>query len=240
MSADRSEKILYYTESMLREWVDRRKCVPVPAGVNLGLFNENETRAREIRRGLGISQEDIVFGYVGTFQDWHGVDTLLLATPALFEKHGNIHVLLVGPGYQKYSVMAEKLGISNLCRFTGGVNYEDVPSYISACDIMTALYNPEVDPLRKKYGIGWPLKILEYMACRRPVVSTRVAPIDRIITCEELGVLIQPGDKEGLFLALHSLVGDEKRTDEMKDRGRRLVEENYSWQSVAKLVSSFL
>ena len=238
LSIWRSSKILYYTESMLRGWVDRQKCLPIPAGVNISLFNPDSARREITRKKIGIELDAPVLGYVGTFQDWHGVDTIICAVTAVQQGLPDVKVVLVGPGFGKYEELARKMGVGERCIFTGPVNYTDVPDYINACDIMLAPYNPTANPLRRKYGIGWPIKILEYMACCKPVISTTVKPIDSLIPTPKLGRLIEPGNCAQLSCAIEELASSPELRSSIGKNGRALVEARYSWLEFAKLVSS--
>ena len=187
LSASRSYKILYYTESMLRDWVDLTKCVQVPAGVNLSLFSDDPAAREEVRNALGITDCSVI-GYSGTFQSWHGTDAILSAIKLLYPRHRDIRVLMVGPAPDGYRQLARASGMDEIFIFVGPVPYSQVAKYTNACELMLAPYDPDKDPLRRRYGIGWPLKILEYMACGKAVIASNVPPIDRIVTESQLGL----------------------------------------------------
>ncbi|MCL5068195.1 MAG: glycosyltransferase family 4 protein, partial [Thaumarchaeota archaeon] len=239
-SAKRSKKILYYTESMLREWVDRAKCVSVPAGANLELFHENDEKRREIRSTLDFDQRSFVLGYVGTFQKWHGIDTLLKAVRTIKDKAPDLRLLLIGPNFEAYRSLSEELGVSEMTNFLGPMEYETVPDYTNACDVMLALYEPKKDPVRERYGIGWPIKILEYMACGKPTISTKVDPVTKIITSPELGFLVAPGNEKELSDIIISLYNERKELQWIGMKGKELVMENYSWAKVAQIISGLM
>lgn len=98
----------------------------------------------------------------------------------------------------------------------------DVRPFISAAGVF-------VVPLR--IGSGTRLKILEAMAMGRPVVSTRVG-------AEGLGLrqgeeaLLADTPRE-FAQAVSSLVTDEALRGRLAERGRRLVEERFSWAVLA-------
>jgi glycosyltransferase involved in cell wall biosynthesis len=237
LSARLSSSVLYYTESMLHEWVDRKKCVKVTAGVNLGLFRPDYDARKSLRSRLHFGG-DTVIGYVGSFQEWHGVGAALQAA-ALLKKRGiSVSLLLVGPSFEPYLSIAKALGVSEQCTFVGPVGYKEVSGYINACDILVAPYDPSKDPLRRQFGMGSPLKVLEYMACEKPVVSTSVPPIDSMLGGSEAIALVEPGDPASLADALEGLILDPAKTAQMAKNGSRLVAEKYSWTSFARILSS--
>lgn len=240
ISARRSSKVLYYTESMLNGRVERSKCVPVSAGVNLELFRNDKELGASTRKRLGLSDSDMVVGYVGTFQDWHGVDTLLLALKRVRDEAESVKLVLVGPHPAEYIEVAKKLGVSEYCIFVGSVGYGEVPAYINACDVMVAPYNPNANPLRKAFGIGSPLKLFEYMACEKPIISTKVDPIQQIPSVGEASILVDPGEPEELARGIIELAEDEGARKQMGLEGRRLVENGFSWGLLAERVSSMI
>ncbi len=240
ISVWRSKKILYYTESMLRKWVDRNKCIEVSGGVDLSLFREDKVLREQLRKKFGFGPENKVIGYVGTFQDWHGIDTLLHSMRELRVIYPNLRALLVGPFYEQYKALAKNLGLDDICTFTGPVGYELVVGYINACDVMVALYEPDKNELRKRYGIGSPLKVLEYMACGKPVISTNVKPIDKILYNGDSGYLVEPGNLRDLIAAISKLLEDSLLAYSFAAKGRKIIEMHYSWKSLANTIDHIL
>lgn len=237
LSARVSSSILYYNDSMLHDWVDRKKCVKVAAGVNLGLFRPDSEARRLTRLMLRLGEEPVV-GYVGSFQGWHGVDAVLNAVSSLKGNGSKLVLLLVGPFFERYVGIAKELGINDSCVFIGSVDYKEVPAYINACDILVAPYDPSKDPLRTKFGIGFPIKVLEYMACEKPVISTNVPPVDSILGNSNALVLVEPGDASSLAEAISDLIHNPEEARRIAENGFRVVKERYSWTSISRVLSS--
>jgi glycosyltransferase involved in cell wall biosynthesis len=74
--------------------------------------------------------------------------------------------------------MAQAAGLA--CRFHGRVSHAEVPRYIAAADICIAPYR--TDAFRERLMTFSTLKIPEYMACGRPVVSVPGAGTSRLVT----------------------------------------------------------
>lgn len=79
---------------------------------------------------------------------------------------------------------------------------------------------------------GLPIALLEAMAAGNAVVSTSVGSIPEVITNGN-GVLVDPGDSEGLAEAVGALVEDPDRAASMGTRNRQLAREEYSWERIA-------
>jgi glycosyltransferase involved in cell wall biosynthesis len=64
-------------------------------------------------------------------------------------------------------------------------------------------------PTQPILGEGFGLAALEAMAAGRPVVATRVASLPEVVADGETGLLVPPGDPEGLADAFARLAADE-------------------------------
>ncbi|MEM2087167.1 MAG: glycosyltransferase family 4 protein [Thermoproteota archaeon] len=239
LSVRRASRVLTYTESMLPRGVPRSRVIMVTAAVDTDLFKPDEEQRRIVREKHGLGNS-IVVGYVGTFQPWHGVEELVIASRDILEKHPEVRFLMVGPYYEQTERLVRRLGVSNAYVFIGPVAYRDVPKYINAADILVAPYNPEKSELRKRYGIGSPLKVMEYMSCAKPLVTTLLKPITDVVQDEVNGLLVHPGDVEALKNALIRLIEDKYVARGMGERARRRVLGKYSWLALAKQFENIL
>lgn len=239
-SLKRASTILAYTELMVGRNVENDRVLIVDAAVDAERFRPDADSGKCVRRSMGLHDEDFVVGYVGTFQPWHGVDDLLLATRSLVSRIPHLRLLLVGPYYDLVKRHTKELGLTTICRFAGPVPYHQVCDYVNACNLLVAPYNPSKSMLRRRGGIGSPLKVLEYMACGKPVITSAVKPVDRLVHDGKEGLLIPPGDPEALCSTIQRLIKDPTFAEEIGQRGRRLVENHYSWKRFASNLHSVL
>lgn len=72
-----------------------------------------------------------------------------------------------------------------------------------------------------------PLAVPEAMAAALPIVTTLVGAIPEMVRDGEHGLLVEPGDVEGLHIALLSLLQAPELRARMGDAGRRRVEVDY-------------
>lgn len=232
LSVRRASRIMAYTESMLPKKVSRNKAVIVTAAVDTDMFRPDAEQRRAVREEYGLGG-CVVIGYVGTFQPWHGVEELIRASKGILEAHPDVRFLMVGPYYEPMESLAKSLGVSRAYIFTGPVAYEEVPRYINAADVLVAPYNPERSELRRRYGIGSPLKVLEYMSCAKPLVTSSLRPITEIVQDEMNGLLVPSGDVKSLRDALIRLVEDRGFAEGLGERARACVLRRYSWSALA-------
>jgi len=239
LSLKRASKVLAYSTIMARGRVPPEKLEIVPAGVDTDRFRRDTEAGLKVRGKFGLEDERVV-GYVGTFQRWHGVNELLEACKGLGPSPRRVKLMLVGPYFNEAMRFAEEIGMKDDTVFTGAVPYESVPDYINACDVLCAPYDPSLSKLRTTHGIGAPLKVLEYMACEKAVVSTEVPPITEVVRSGSTGLLVPPGDTKSLAKAIGSLFENPALAERMGSDARQEVCERYSWNGLARTIERAL
>jgi glycosyltransferase involved in cell wall biosynthesis len=231
MSLRRASKVLAYSTLMAGGRVPSEKLEIVPAGVNTELFATDPRGRDRIREKLGL-EDSFVVGYVGTFQRWHVVNELLQACSMLGDSTQRVKVLLVGPYFVEAQRFAGEIRMGGDALFAGPVPYEAVPAYVNACDVLCAPYNPGLSKLRQRGGIGAPLKVLEYMACGKAIVTTSVPPIPEAVDDGRTGLLVPPGDVGSLSGAIGRLMDDKSLRGSLGREARKAVVEKYSWGNI--------
>jgi glycosyltransferase involved in cell wall biosynthesis len=89
---------------------------------------------------------------------------------------------------------------------------------------------------------GFPVALLEAMACSLPVVATGVGGVADIVGCEgePAGMVVPPGQPDAFATALERLVDDQTAARAMGERARRRVEERFSLAAVGARLADFL
>src|SRR5262249_60408413 len=75
---------------------------------------------------------------------------------------------------------------------------------------------------------------LEAMAWETPVVASAVGGILEVVVDDETGLLVPPANPEALAAALTRLLNDPDTRRRMGQAGRRRVEAQFSWASIAE------
>lgn len=99
---------------------------------------------------------------------------------------------------------------------------DDVPAILAEAHIMLNTSRTE----------GLPLTVLEAMAAGRPIVATRVGGVGELITHEESGLLVEPGEPQvvarAVAQALRTLLDDPERATAMGQRAQATARERFS------------
>lgn len=212
--------------------VSHKKIYVIGNGANTELFTPREKK--KSIRALKLNESNCYVCFVGLLAPWQGVEYLIQSSPLILKEFQNTKFLIIGNGQMKKELinLAEKTGVYDKFIFTRAVPYEEVPKYINASDVCVA---PFVRARNERIGLS-PLKIYEYLACGKPVVSSRIPNLE-FIEKQNVGTLVEPENSEDLAEAIIKLLKDEKLREEMGRNGREYVVKNHSWENVAKKIA---
>jgi len=121
----------------------------------------------------------------------HALRELLPAFPGL-----RLHVAGAGSWEQSYRNLARRFGLGDQVRWLGWLDPDALREEYRRCSafLMPSRFEP--------FG----LSALEAMACGAPVVASRVGGLPEFITDGASGLLVPPGDSDGLAQAMRRLL----------------------------------
>ncbi len=215
--------VMAYTRRVLKVDVPPHRLLLVDAAVNPENFDMSYTDSKRIKRDLGLS-DSFVAGYVGIFESWHGIGTILSASEELIKD--DFTFLLVGPGYENAADNIDPMARSSY-RFTGGIDREEVPSYISAMDVTLAPFLETGPGMQEKGYYFSPLKIFEYAACGKPIIASDLKMIRKSLPG---ALLVEPGNPQELADALREVREKRVKSEVIGRKLRKIVVNQYSWK----------
>lgn len=184
-------------EELAKRGVDPDKIDLVPNGVSE--LPEIKPADPALKKKLGIQSGDKVVGYVGSFNRYEGLDTLVEACTELVKQGEPIKLLLVGDDQPVTEVVAksEMLADKPWLIQVGRVPHEEVGDYYALIDVV-------VIP-RKKLPVCEivpPMKLVEALAYGKRVVVSDVVPL--IEYADRYGSMrsFQADSVTGLIIAL--------------------------------------
>lgn len=148
----------------------------VSNGVDNTIFNASYDKSI-IQRKNNLTSPIICF--IGALEYWIDFPNLFSSLLVLRNQFPSFYCLLIGPsryyGLEKIKQLAAKYHILDRIIFTDKIPYSKVPLYICASDVC-------ILPFTKNYLTHCiiPMKLFEYLACERPVLSVRLAGIQSI------------------------------------------------------------
>lgn len=178
---------------------------------------------RDVRRRLGLRDDDRVVCTVGNLSPVKGTLVLIDVARELCEKHDDVQFLVVGAKLETQSAYVASIerairdhGLEDRVRLLGKRN--DVPQILQASDLFVL---PSLSE-------GTPISILEAMASRVPIVASDVGGIPDQIQDGVSGRLTPAGDATALAGAVEQLLSDPARADAFRSAAFERVTSQFS------------
>lgn len=122
------------------------------------------------------------------------------------EFDGKIQFLFGGDGdVEQVKEIIKKNGLENIAEYQGWVNGEKKEHLLNMADTY----------ILPSYNEGLPISVLEAMSYSLPIISTTVGGIPEVLTNGENGFIMEPGDKNSIYQAIHALMKNEKLREKM-------------------------
>jgi glycosyltransferase involved in cell wall biosynthesis len=171
-----------------------------------------------------------VASFIGVLGNAHGLSTVAYAAARLQETRPEVLLLLVGEGADKFTVqrLREAMGLKNLL-IIGQQPRGKIPALIrasSAC--MVLLKKSEV------FKTVIPSKMLEFMACGRPVILGVEGQARELVETADCGVCVPPEDSASLAGAIEQLYSNGDLRKRLGRNGRNYVVNYLSREQTAR------
>ena len=192
----------------------------IPFGVNTDAFSKSEMAERDPNQPLTI-------GFVGRMLPGKGLNLLSEALGLLDSEKWNLLVVGDGPERASFESSLAARGLLARARFTGAVSYEQVPEFFKQID-MLVMPTETTERIREQFG----RVLVEAMAGYIPVIGSTCGAIPEVIA--DAGLVFPEGDAHALAEAMRRMLTDADLRERCARLGKTRVEENYSWDVVAR------
>lgn len=205
-------------EACLKSGIPSHRCTYIENAIDTTQFKRRQSVA-EAKKQLGFDPTRKLIGAVGRLSAEKGFDILIQATKKLLDDHLDVDLVIAGDGDQRESLtrLIVSLGLQDRVTLLG--YRADTIALFQAFDVMAL----------SSYREGLPNVILEAMALETPVVSTAIAGIPKVITDRHDGLLLKPGDPEGLARSLTEVLTDSRLGDRLAANARGTIEKRFSF-----------
>jgi len=191
VSADLKKKVLALG-------VPEHKIAVIPVGVPGSIFRRRGEK-KHVRGELGLSENDIIFLFVGYLIPRKGGQFLLKAFAHVckqlsLELATKTMLIMIGSGALEgeWKQLAKDLGIERRVIWLGTKPNSEISSCMNAADFLVL----------PSLGEGTPTVIMESLACGTPVIASRVGGIPDILVSPDFGMMVPPADSEALAHAM--------------------------------------
>jgi colanic acid biosynthesis glycosyl transferase WcaI len=218
-----------FKDHLIRYWnVPAAKISVVENGVETDLFRLDPV-AMEVRKRLKLEDRFLIC-YIGTMGNAHGLETLIGAAEELHTALPSAIFLLIGEGAEKERIMdlAAARGLTNV-QFLAQQPRERIPAYVSAADVCLVMLKKT-----ELFKTVIPTKLLEYMACERPVIVAVDGQARQIVEEAGAGVFVEPENSKALVKAVLDLAEDPEHRRQMGANGRQYIVNRLSREKTAR------
>ncbi len=223
----RADVVVGTADDLLAELKPKRPdAILCPNGVDLAHFAPinglDDTNIPADMRAIVATGQPII-GYYGAMAEWFDFDLVKYAAEAL----PNFQFILIGPDYDGLTM--QKAGIEEHANihWLGPKKYAELPNYLACFDVATIPFK-----LSDALNAVSPIKLFEYMAGGRPIVTTDLAE------CRKYPVVLIAHDATKWVERLHQALAL-RRDDAYRAELRRTAEAN-TWQARAQTIIAAL
>jgi glycosyltransferase involved in cell wall biosynthesis len=210
----KADKIIACSSGLVEEVgkVFGRGASLVPNGTDVNkLRNVNMKDIEKLRRKYNLA-EKYVIGYISNFGPWSNLEFILEVFRELKRSTEDVVLFLIGPGGQHLRDGGE--GIFSI----GSISPNEIYLYFNMIDV--GILSSSISKFR---NMSFPLKIIEYSAARKFVVST---PLDEVKRLNFPNILLVPEDKKQWLKALKQV-----KEKNWKKEWDKLVDP-YDWSQI--------
>ncbi len=193
---------------------------------NFALLNEF------IRDETGNNSKRNICVYAGTISKERGVVQII---EAVSRAEPETKLLLAGnmASNELYHEL-KKMNEWKHVDYKGLVTRNDIAKYYSQALVGMIMFHPLPNHMNAQ-----PNKLFEYMGAGLPVIVSDFPSWREIVSRLKCGILVDPLDTRSITQAVEYLLTHPEEAEEMGQRGKRAVEEQYNWSREEKKLFSF-
>jgi len=202
-----------YLEKIVKENYPNKKIHILQSGINSDKWYPSEGMKLK-HPCVGLLQGAVIWGKT---KEMFVLQKVLKSMP-------NVTFYWVGDGPYRDRILPSLEKYDNF-KWLGALDYPDkVREYLTEIDVYALVSGIDMSPL----------SLQEAQLMRKPVVATNIGGIPELMKDNETGFLVEKGDMNGWIEKLTILVKDKQKRETMGNAGRKFIENNFSWEKIAK------
>lgn len=216
-------------DKMLVAGIPEKKISVVEMAVDSNTFSPEPTYPDEARNlELPEIKDKFVVLYAGAFALTYDFDALLKAAKTL--ENEDILFVILGDGDAKNQIIdtIKQLDLKNIIMPPPVSEPQMVAKHINYSDVCVMPLKPEM----LTSTLTRPSKVFEFWACGKPVISCTKGEMEYLTNESGAGIIVEPGDVDGLSIAIKHLYDNPEITKEMGIKAREYVSSRFSYESL--------
>ncbi len=232
-------KIVSITEGLKKDLIvstslDSSNILTASDAVDLEKFDIKISK-EESRQKFSLPNEKPIVMYVGHLYLWKGVYTLL-ASSIMSPDYNFIFIGGTEKEIKKFKFAADLDKNKNIY-ILGQKKHSEIPLYLKAADILIL---PNSGKSRISSHHTSPLKLFEYMAAKRPIISSDLPSLKEILKHKENAFLVNPDSAQDLKKGISEIMENRTLREKITNNSYAEVKEKYTWDMRAHKIIDFI
>lgn len=200
----------------------------VPAEVIYNAVDLSRFRGTDIRKSLGILDNQIVVSFHGQIRRIKGIEMFIEVARRITDPR--VRFLMTGP------IRPEQAGAYTREELDRLIAPDSRISYLGYVDNVHDVYaSTDIVVMPSQWEETFGLVLIEAGANAKPVVATRVGGIPEVVVDGESGFLVERSDIEAMVRHVSSLINDRELRLKMGQKGRAIVEEKFTMRPMQQI-----
>jgi len=227
-------------EELCAYGINKKRIGVITNGVSMELFDNQDqgSFAERFREEHNLKGKFIIM-YHGSLGPLRGLPQTLKAIKICSSKHPDIIFFILGSGNKNYESKIKNFtaqnSLENNILLHPPVVHDQVPKFLSICNVGIVALATYSYP-----ATSCPLKLLEYMAMGKPVISTTIHFSKEVFAQGKCGELISSNKPQHIAAAIEHMYNHKDMLLQMGAVGRTIVEQHYTWLEKAKDFENFI
>ncbi len=218
-NASKVQVISNFLAQWARQMGYKREVEVIPNGVDLDRFKNNESRI--------MNKDRITLITISRLVRKNRVEDIIRAMKFLPD---SIKLTIIGSGHleAELKLKTKRLKLEARIDFLGEVPNSDISPYLNKADIF----------VRPSLSEGQGISFIEAMAAGLPVIATPVGGIPDFLKDGETGLFCEVNNPKSIAEQVERLIADEPLRNKLIANAKKMVEEKYDWNLIARDMKS--
>ncbi|HEX4419576.1 MAG TPA: glycosyltransferase family 4 protein, partial [Kofleriaceae bacterium] len=176
--------------------------------------------------------------YVGSIDPGRGVRVLVRAMAAIVREI-DARLVLAGSMAPRFDQPLRdgirELGLGDKVEVIGPIDHDQLPALLATATVCVV---PAAADLTPSPTVVFPTKILEYMACRRPIVAPRRETLAQVVENNREALLFEAGDPIDLARKVLRLLGEPLLRDRLANHAYDRVRRDFTASAARRAIRS--
>lgn len=203
------------------------KSMTITPSVDINLF-------KPLKDNEGKLNKILFVGRIEKTSQWKGINYLIDSISIVKNKIPYIKLNLIGEGdaVKEYKKQVKKLGLENQITFLGPLTGKRLVEEYNKSNVLVLPSISEAE----SFG----MVLIEAMACKKPVIGSRIGGIPYVIDDGVNGLLVPPKDTPALADAIIKILENPKLAKKMGEKGYKKVKKDFTLNDQIKKTNEII